>query len=107
MKLPPALGALLALILTGNAAAFTPPDRLVVVSDDNYPPYLFRGEAGKLQGIIVDKWALWSKKTGIPVIVGGMPWIGAQEVVREGSADVIDAITYSAARAEQYEFSTP
>ena len=88
-------------------AALLPPDNIVVVSDDNYPPYLFRGEGGKLQGIIVDKWALWSKKTGIPANVAGMPWIGAQEVTREGSADVIEAITYTPARAELYEFSSP
>jgi PAS domain S-box-containing protein len=90
-----------------SVAAFPPPDNIVVVSDDNYPPYLFRSEGGKLQGIIVDKWALWSKKTGIHVNVAGMPWIGAQEVTREGSADVIEAITYSEARAELYEFSVP
>ena len=100
--------AALVVCLYGNAlAAFTPPSQLVVVSDDSYPPYLFRTETGQLQGIIVDKWALWAKKTGIPVIVEGMAWVWAQEVVREGSAEVIDAIAYSEARAEQYEFSSP
>jgi PAS domain S-box-containing protein len=98
----------LATCACGNSlAAFSPPDNIVVVSDDNYPPYLFRGEGGRLQGILVDKWALWSKKTGIPANVNGMPWIGAQEVTREGSADVIETITYTPARAELYEFSSP
>jgi PAS domain S-box-containing protein len=108
MKRPlPAFGALFALILAGSAAAFSPPDNIVVVSDDAYPPYLFRGEGGKLQGILVDKWALWSRKTGIRVNVSGLPWIAAQEVTREGSADVIEAIAYTNARAELYEFSSP
>jgi PAS domain S-box-containing protein len=98
----------LATCACGNSlAAFSPPDNIVVVSDDTYPPYLFRGEGGKLQGILVDKWALWSKKTGIHVNVAGMPWFGAQEVTREGSADVIEAITFTGARAELYEFSPP
>jgi PAS domain S-box-containing protein len=108
MKRPlPAFGALLALILAGSAAAFSPPAKLVIVSDDGYPPYLFRNEAGKLQGIMVDKWALWSKKTGIPVTVEGMAWFWAQDLVKEGTADVIDALTYTDARAWLYEFSPP
>jgi len=108
MKLPlSALGLLLAVACGSSSAAFSPPKQLVVVSDDNYPPYLFRTEASKLQGIVVDKWELWSRKTGIPVTVEGMSWVWAQDVVREGSADVIEVITYTQARAEQYEFSSP
>src|SRR5262247_50434 len=104
------LGRVVVLVMCacGNAfAAFSPPDQLVVVSDDSYPPYLFRSQAGYLQGIIVDKWQLWSKKTGIPVNVAGMSWAGAQGVVRDGSADVIETITYTEARAKLYEFSSP
>jgi len=88
-------------------AAFSPPAQLVVVSDDSYPPYLFRTETGKLQGIIVDKWQLWSAETGIPVRVEGMEWIKAQQSVRDGAADVIDALAYTEARAKLYEFSSP
>ena len=96
------------LSLGGSALAeFSPPARLVVVSDDTYPPYLFRTNAGKLQGIIVDKWDLWSRKAGIPVTVEGMAWTSAQELVAEGSADVIEAITYTEVRAGLYEFSSP
>src|SRR5882672_6826593 len=111
MKLPlTALGLFVALAFAGSessTAAFSPPPRLVVVTDDAYPPYLFRTDAGKLQGIIVDKWALWSRKTGIPVTVEGMEWIKAQESVRNGSADVVDAMVRTEARAKIYEFSAP
>ena len=93
------------LLCASPAAAFTPPDRLVVVSDDSYPPYLFRVEAGYLQGILIDKWALWSRKTGTPVSVMGMAWVSAQESVRDGGADVIDALAYTDARSQLYEFS--
>src|SRR5215510_5145879 len=94
------------LVLCESApAAFPRPEVLVVVSDDTYPPYLFRIESGHLQGIIVDKWALWSRKTGVPVSVVGMAWVSAQESVRDGSADVIDALAYTKARADLYEFS--
>lgn len=103
----PALAVLAALLLAGRAAAFSRPAQLVVVSDDAYPPYLFRTEAGKLQGIIVDKWQLWSAKTGVPVRVEGTEWIRAQESLRRGAADVIDALAYTEARAKLYEFSPP
>jgi PAS domain S-box-containing protein len=108
MRLPLAASGLLIALLAaaGTApAAFPPPDRLVVVSDDSYPPYLFRNESGILEGIIVDKWALWSRKTGIPVTVEGMAWIKAQESLKNGSADVIDAIAYTEGRSPLYEFS--
>jgi hypothetical protein len=36
-----------------------------VVMDDSYPPYVFREPDGKLAGILVDQWALWSAKTGV------------------------------------------
>ena len=74
------------LLCQSSPAAFSPPARLVVVSDESYPPYLFRTDAGKLQGLLVDKWALWSRKTGVPVRVEGMEWIKAQESVRSGAA---------------------
>jgi len=52
----------LALAFAGAAPASREPvhgavDRLVVVSDDHYPPYLFRDEEGRLQGIVKDRWA--------------------------------------------------
>ncbi|HTQ73324.1 MAG TPA: PAS domain S-box protein [Burkholderiales bacterium] len=88
-----------------GALAFSPPERLVVVSDGNYPPYLFRDGSGELEGILVDKWALWSGRTGVPASVVGMEWAKAQQSVQEGSADVIDALAYTEARAPLYEFS--
>jgi PAS domain S-box-containing protein len=86
-------------------AAFPPPEVLVVVSDDSYPPYLFRNGSGYLEGIIVDKWALWSRRTGVRVSVVGMEWAQAQESIKDGSADVIDALAYIEARTPLYEFS--
>jgi hypothetical protein len=37
-------------------------ESITVLSDDNYPPYIFRDRTGRLQGIIVDQWELWSRK---------------------------------------------
>ena len=88
-----------------TAAQMLPPMKLLVVSDGNYPPYLFHGEDGKLQGILKDRWDLWSRATGVPVELQGMEWTAAQQKVRDGEADVIDAFTFTEARAEQYDFA--
>jgi len=94
--------------LSGNSlAAFSPPKQLVVVTDDSYPPYLFRTDGGQLQGIIKDKWELWSRKTGVPVKVEGMEWAKAQETLKTKGADVIEALAYTEARAKLYEYSPP
>src|SRR5258708_40239042 len=99
--------AAVALFFDYSRAAFSPPGELVVVTDDSYPPYLFRTDAGQLQGIIQDKWELWSRKTGIPVKVEGMEWAKAQETLKNKAADVIEALAYSDARAKLYEYSLP
>jgi len=85
-------------------ATFTVPSKVVVVSDDNYPPYLFRGPDGALQGIIRDKWELWSQRTGVHVEIMGMSWAAAQQAVLRGDADVIEALAQTAARARLYEY---
>ena len=38
-----------------------------VVSDDNFPPYIFRENGGEAKGYLVDLWQLWEKKTGTAV----------------------------------------
>jgi PAS domain S-box-containing protein len=90
-----------------ESAAFVAPSQLVVVTDINYPPYLFQTTDGRLAGILNDKWALWSKRTGIRVRVVGMEWAKAQESVQAGVAEVIEALAHTKARVALYEFSPP
>jgi len=99
--------ALLALAAGICHAGFAPPARVLVVTDDNYPPYLFRGDQGELRGILKDKWDLWSERTGVPVDLQGMTWTQAQELARKGEADVIETIALTQERRGLYEFSPP
>ncbi|HEX5129937.1 MAG TPA: EAL domain-containing protein, partial [Usitatibacter sp.] len=99
------LGAI-GLALACCAHAQPAPERLVVVTDENYPPYLFRGPGGELRGMLKDKWELWSRYTGVAVVLEGTDWSLAQNRVREGDADVIDALSYTEARAREYEFGS-
>ncbi|MDD5167412.1 MAG: PAS domain S-box protein, partial [Syntrophales bacterium] len=78
-----------------------------VVSDDNYPPYVYRDSEGNIKGILVDEWRLWEKKTGIKVNFIAMDWVSAQAFFHAGRADVIDTIFYTEERAKQYDFTKP
>lgn len=80
---------------------------ITVVSDDNYPPYIFRDTNGNLQGMLIDEWGLWEKKTGIKVELRGMDWGKARKFMDEGKADVIDTIFFTDERAKRYDFSKP
>lgn len=83
------------------------PDAIHVVTDDNYPPYLFRNDEGKVEGYLVDYWQLWAKKTGIKVQLTATNWSDAQRMLLEGKADVIDMIFRTPAREQMHAFSAP
>jgi len=81
------------------------PSHIVVVTDDRYPPYLFRGDDGELQGHTKDKWDAWSRATGVKVELRGTRWVVAQQEVLEREADVIDLLAYTPARDRDFDFS--
>ncbi|MBU0544598.1 MAG: transporter substrate-binding domain-containing protein, partial [Proteobacteria bacterium] len=91
----------------GVSADPVSPKEITVVSDDNYPPYIFRDENGYLHGILVDEWQLWEKKTGIKVDLRGMDWDKAQKAIAEGEAQVIDTIFFTEERAKKLAFTAP
>lgn len=97
--------ALVLLLLCSQAGAA--PQPLRVVSDNNYPPYLFVDSHGKPEGYLVDLWRLWESKTGVPVRLEPMQWSAAQRSMREGRADVIDMLFRTPAREALYDFSRP
>ncbi|HNX74149.1 MAG TPA: transporter substrate-binding domain-containing protein [Candidatus Rifleibacterium sp.] len=82
-------------------------DRLRVVCDDNYPPYIFRNQNGTLTGILVDQWHLWERQTGIKVDLHACTWSEAMQRMQAGEFDVIDTLFYSDARAQVYDFLKP
>src|SRR5882672_4263365 len=63
-----------------------------VVLDNAYAPYSFRSNDGKLQGILVDQWHAWERKTGVKVEMHSMDWGEALHRMRAGEFDVIDSI---------------
>lgn len=81
--------------------------KLRVVTDNNYPPYVFLGPDGELQGYVVDLWELWEEKTGVAVDFQAMQWATAQRTILDGQADVIDMIFRTTVREQLYDFSPP
>lgn len=82
-------------------------DTLDVVLDNNYPPYVFYDASNKLQGILIDEWALFEEKTGIQVNLHAMNWSDALKAMEEGKYDVIDTIFKNPAREKLYTFTKP
>ena len=98
---------MLAAIPLGDALADARQSAITVVLDDNYPPYVFRNSAGEVQGILKDRWDLWSKRTGIAVNLQATDWAKAQHIMRSGRADVIDTIFVTDERKKTLDFSPP
>lgn len=78
-----------------------------VVMDNNYPPFVFSDANGNLQGILIDQWRLWEKKTGIAVQIDGLDWGEALVRMQAGEYDVIDTIFFNEERAKIYDFTAP
>ncbi len=109
---PPFVGLVLCLLVGVLAGVVAGPVRaaegaprlLTVVIDDSYPPYVFRDQAGRLQGLRKDMWDLWSERTGIPVRLVGQDWAKAQAQIQAGQADVIDTLFETPQRQRVYDF---
>lgn len=91
----------------GSEATNTSVHTIRVVMDDNYPPFIFKGNNGLLKGILVDQWRKWEEKTGIRVQLNAMDWDDAQRRMLAGEFDVIDTIFRNEKREQIYDFSEP
>ena len=80
------------------------PATITVVSDDNYPPYIFRTGDGHLTGYNVDLWKLWEARTGVHVNLIATDWAKAQDQMAAGKADVIDTMFRTPQREKLYDF---
>ncbi|MBT0664721.1 transporter substrate-binding domain-containing protein [Geobacter pelophilus] len=91
----------------GYAFAETVPRSISVVMDDNYPPFSFRDSSAQPQGILIDQWRLWEKKTGVAVKICPMDWGKAVSGMKSGEFDVIDTIFKTEERSQWLDFTKP
>ncbi|HOX92936.1 MAG TPA: transporter substrate-binding domain-containing protein, partial [Spirochaetales bacterium] len=99
------LAALLFVLAAPIALAQGKPSSITVVCDNNYPPYAFQTQDGRLQGIVPDLWEAWEAATGVSVRLVGMDWHNALEAIEQGKADVIDTIVKSEEREGWLDFT--
>jgi PAS domain S-box-containing protein len=93
--------------IAGFPSAEARPQSIKVVTDNNYPPYVFYDSAGKLQGILIDQWRMWEQKSGITVEIHAMDWGKAISGMKAGEFDVIDTIFKTEERSGWLDFSRP
>nr|WP_186443181.1 transporter substrate-binding domain-containing protein [Desulfobotulus alkaliphilus] len=64
-----------------------------VVYFDNFPPFSWKGENGKMQGIFIDVLdEVIQNHLGIRLYHEGLPWARAQKMVKDGNADAFVTI---------------
>ena len=50
--------------VAAQPAAAETPRTIRIVMDNVYAPFVFRSDEGTVQGILVDQWHAWERKTG-------------------------------------------
>ena len=80
---------------------------LVIAYRLDSAPIQFKNTDGEPDGILIDVWRLWSKKSGIPIrFVGGYSE-KTQALVSEGTVDINAGLFPNQRRAEFLDFSSP
>lgn len=82
-------------------------DKLIIAGDNNYPPYEFIDNKGNYSGFNVDIIHAISIELGIEIELSPMEWNEAIEALKNGEVDVLQGMTQSFEREENFDFSTP
>lgn len=97
-------GVLLAGMAAPPSAAADP--HFVIAASAQSPPYSYLDNKNNPQGILIDFWNLWARKTGAEVSFALTSFDKAIKLVRDGKADFHAGIFYSEPRARHLDFST-
>ncbi|MBI5523779.1 MAG: transporter substrate-binding domain-containing protein [Desulfarculus sp.] len=100
---------IIALLLWGLMApwAQAAPARLTVAVGSDSVPFYFKDKQGLPQGLVVDLWKLWSRKTGVAVEFKSVPFGQTLTLVAQGQADVHAGCFQSPQRQEFLDFVVP
>ncbi len=71
----------------------------------NIAPFEFTNQQGDPDGLIIDFWKLWAKKTKIHVRFKPALWNDTLSMVRNGQADVHAGLFYNKERAGYLDYS--
>lgn len=82
-------------------------NELIITYRLDSAPIQFQNKNGEADGILIDFWKLWSKKSGIPVSFKGAYNQQSQEMIINGKADINAGIFANKSRSEYLKFSEP
>jgi len=85
-------------------AVSPPPRHLSVVYCRDIEPFEYTAPDGKAQGMIIDFWKLWEKKTGIRVDFVAASWNETLALVRDGKVDAHAGLFYSLERDQYLDY---
>ncbi|MBU1196610.1 MAG: transporter substrate-binding domain-containing protein [Proteobacteria bacterium] len=102
------------LIMAGDHAALAldppdkqPPHTVTIAYNVDNPPLKFKNSQQQADGILIDIWKLWSKKTGIRVIFKDARFADTIEMVKTGRADIHAGLFYTEDRDLFLDYTLP
>ena len=103
----PALGVILLLLsLSAPSIGAEKPDRISVAYCIDCVQFHFQNFNGQADGMIIDLWRLWSRKTGIEVEFKGASWEETLAMVGEGRADAHAGLFFNKERDKFLEYGS-
>jgi len=109
IRVPLLTGVVLALVLVGNltqtATDGSESERIVVAVGDSFEPWMYINTDGEPDGMYVDRWRLWSEKTGVDVHLRPMVWANTIPALIAGKVDAVDGVSYTPERGKFLELS--
>lgn len=98
-------------LIVSSAHAETAPGRdlrvIVVGGNSNYPPYQFLDKNGEPRGFIVDLTRAIARVMGMQIEIRLDDFGKILKELDSGEVDILEGLSYSDARAREYDFSTP
>ncbi|MCP4137403.1 MAG: transporter substrate-binding domain-containing protein [bacterium] len=78
---------------------------ITITNSTTFPPYSYIDESGKLGGIIIDYWRLWSKKNNIKIRFELVTWHRSLELARDRSGYVQGGLFQTEEREQYLDFT--
>ncbi|WP_394698506.1 transporter substrate-binding domain-containing protein [uncultured Desulfobacter sp.] len=88
-------------------AFIKPPKAITVVYSKDCIPFYFQNDEKKPDGIIIDKWKLFAKKTGINIRFTPAAWKDTLRMVKNGSADAHAGLFFNTQRDTYLDYGPP
>ena len=70
-------------------------------------PYSYQAPNNKIEGLLIDYWKLWSKKTGIKIIFAPLSWKDSLEAIKNNQVDIHMGLFKNKERKKYIKYLNP